>query len=108
METIADARLPDQPLIYVNERFERLTGYRREEILGTNCRFLQGPNPHRDTVDEIRRALAEERECMVEILNYRTNGTPFWNRLSITPVRDPIPTNRRDTVSSHRQKSRHS
>ena len=86
--TIADARLPDQPLIYVNDGFERLTGYRREEILGSNCRFLQGPNPQKETIDEIRRALAEERECMVEIRNYRKDGTPFWNRLSITPVRD--------------------
>jgi len=86
--TIADARLPDRPLIYVNEGFERLTGYRREEILGRNCRLLQGPSPHQDTVDEIRRALAEERECMVEIRNFRKDGSPFWNRLSITPVRD--------------------
>lgn len=86
--TIADARLPDRPLIYVNEGFERLTGYRREEILGTNCRFLQGLDPQRETVDVIRRALMEERECMVEIRNYRKDGTPFWNRLSITPVRD--------------------
>ena len=86
--TIADARLPDRPLIYVNEGFERLTGYRREEILGRNCRLLQGPNPDQNVVDEIRRALAAERECMVEIRNYRQDGRPFWNRLSITPVRD--------------------
>ena len=86
--TIADARLPDRPLIYVNEGFERLTGYCREEILGTNCRFLQGLDPQPETVDVIRRALVEERECMVEIRNYRKDGTPFWNRLSITPVRD--------------------
>lgn len=86
--SIADARLPDRPLIYVNEGFERLTGYSREEILGTNCRFLQGLDPQPETVGEIRRALGEERECMVEILNYRKDGTPFWNRLSITPVRD--------------------
>jgi PAS domain S-box-containing protein len=86
--TIADARLPDQPLIYVNEGFERLTGYRREEVLGRNCRFLQGPAPDVGTVDEIGRALAAERECTVEIQNFRKDGTPFWNRLSITPVRD--------------------
>ena len=86
--TIADARLPDRPLIYVNEGFERLTGYRREEILGTNCRFLQGQDRPTETVDEIRHALTEERECTVEIRNYRKDGTPFWNRLSITPVRD--------------------
>lgn len=86
--TIADARLPDRPLIYVNDGFERLTGYAAEEVLGRNCRFLQGDNTDPDTVDELRRALTEGRECSVEILNHSKDGTPFWNRLSITPVRD--------------------
>lgn len=86
--TIADARLPDRPLIYVNEGFERVTGYPAAEVLGRNCRFLQGPDTDPSAVAEIRAAVAEERECVVEILNYRRDGTPFWNRLSITPVRD--------------------
>lgn len=86
--TIADARLPDRPLIYVNDGFERLTGYRAGDILGSNCRFLQGDETDPATRDEIRQALREERPCTVEILNYRRDGTPFWNRLSITPVRD--------------------
>jgi PAS domain S-box-containing protein len=87
--TIADARAPGRPLIYVNEGFERMTGYPVAEALGRNCRFLQGPGTDAAAVAEIRAALAECRECRVEILNYRKDGTAFWNRLSITPVREP-------------------
>jgi PAS domain S-box-containing protein len=86
--TIADARLPGRPLIYVNEGFERLTGYSADEALGRNCRFLQGRGSDPETVESIRRALRDERDCTVEILNFRKDGTPFWNRLSITPVND--------------------
>ena len=86
--TISDARIPANPLIYANSGFERLTGYSVESIIGKNCRFLQGPGTDPAAAEEIRRALREQRECVVEILNYRKDGTPFWNRLSITPVRD--------------------
>ena len=86
--TIADARLPARPLIYANDGFERLTGYPVREVLGRNCRFLQGPESNPTSVAEIRAAIAEQRECIVEILNYRRDGSSFWNRLSITPVRD--------------------
>jgi sigma-B regulation protein RsbU (phosphoserine phosphatase) len=86
--TIADARLPDRPLIYANVGFERLTGYPVSEVLGRNCRFLQGPDTNPAAVAEIRAAVAAERECVVEILNYRRDGSSFWNRLSISPVRD--------------------
>lgn len=86
--TIADARQPDRPLIYVNQGFERMTGYPVADVLGRNCRFLQGPETDPAAVAEIRAALAEQRECLVEILNYRKDGTTFWNRLSITPLRD--------------------
>ncbi len=86
--TIADARLPDMPLIYANGGFERLTGYAIGDVLGRNCRFLQGPDTDPEAADEIRRAIRGERECVVEILNYRKDGSTFWNRLSITPVRD--------------------
>ncbi len=86
--TIADARLPDRPLIYANEGFEHMTGYSVAEVLGRNCRFLQGPGSDAAAVAAIRAAVAGERECIVEILNYRRDGTTFWNRLSITPVRD--------------------
>jgi PAS domain S-box-containing protein len=86
--TIADARLPARPLIYANDGFERLTGYPVGEVLGRNCRFLQGPESDPTAVPEIRAAIAEQRECIVEILNYRRDGSSFWNRLSVTPVRD--------------------
>jgi PAS domain S-box-containing protein len=86
--TIADAGQPDQPLIYVNKGFELLTGYAADNVLGTNCRFLQGKDTDPRTVAEIRRAVEDGRECVVEILNYRKDGRPFWNRLSITPIMD--------------------
>jgi sigma-B regulation protein RsbU (phosphoserine phosphatase) len=86
--TIADARQAGRPLIYVNDGFERLTGYSAAEVLGRNCRFLQGPATDPVAVAEIRDAIAAPRECIVEILNYRRDGTTFWNRLSITPVRN--------------------
>jgi PAS domain S-box-containing protein len=86
--TIADIRLPDEPLIYVNEGFERLTLYSASEIIGRNCRFLQGSETDRSVVAELREAIQARRECSVEILNYRKDGVPFWNRLSLTPVRN--------------------
>lgn len=86
--TIADARLPDHPLIYINAGFERLTGYSAAEVLGRNCRFLQGSGTDPDTVETLRQAIRAQREVTVQLLNYRKDGTPFWNRLSITPVRD--------------------
>lgn len=86
--TISDPSQPGHPLIYVNSGFERLTGYTRESVLGRNCRFLQGPGTDPDATEAIRKAIAEETECTVEILNYRKDDSPFWNRLSITPVRD--------------------
>jgi PAS domain S-box-containing protein len=88
--TISDFRLPDNPLIYANAGFERLTGYAVQDVLGKNCRFLQGPGTDQSTVDVIRHAIREERECTVEILNYRKDGSTFWNRLSITPLRDAV------------------
>lgn len=86
--TIVDARVAEQPLIYVNAGFERLTGYAREDVLGRNCRFLQGAGTDAQTISELRDSIEAARECTVEILNYRKDGVPFWNRLSITPVRD--------------------
>ena len=85
---IADARRPDMPLIYVNSGFERITGYAADSVLGKNCRLLQGPGTDPAAAAEIRRAIAEKRECLAGILNYRKDGAPFWNLLSITPVHD--------------------
>jgi PAS domain S-box-containing protein len=86
--TISDARQPDNPIIYANAGFERLTGYAPHEVVGRNCRFLQGPGSDPDAVREIRAAIQGGHPCTVELLNYRQDGTFFWNRLAITPLRD--------------------
>ncbi|WP_293242922.1 PAS domain-containing protein [Microcoleus sp. PH2017_25_DOB_D_A] len=85
---IADAKAPDCPIIYCNPAFERITGYCAGEVLGRNCRFLQGPDTDRTTVAKIREALREGIALQVTIKNYRKDGTPFWNKLSLSPVRD--------------------
>lgn len=84
--TIADATQPDEPIIYANEGFSTLTGYSRERVLDNNCRFLQGEGTDDAKVAEIRSALNAERSIRTEILNYRVDGTPFWNKLTISPV----------------------
>ena len=86
--TVADANQPEEPLVYANEAFERLTGYDRQGVLGRNCRFLQGDGTDEETVARIRRAIDDERPVSVELLNYRADGTPFWNQLDIVPIRD--------------------
>jgi two-component system, cell cycle sensor histidine kinase and response regulator CckA len=85
---ITDPNQPDNPIIDVNAGFEELSGYTRGDILGRNCRFLQGPNTDPDTVGQVREAIQSGQPCHVEILNYRRDSTPFWNELSISPVRD--------------------
>ncbi|MEX2290796.1 MAG: SpoIIE family protein phosphatase [Mycobacteriales bacterium] len=86
--TISDPRLPDNPLVFVNPAFERTTGYSREEAQGRNCRFLQGPATDPAAVQRIRDALAADEQAKVTLLNYRKDGTPFWNELSLSPVHD--------------------
>ncbi len=85
---IADPRLPDCPLIYVNEAFLHMTGYTEAEVLGRNCRFLQGPDTNPSAVQELREAVTHERRCQTLILNYRKNGTKFWNEITVSPVLD--------------------
>jgi len=86
---ITDAAQPDQPIIYVNARFEKITGYSAAEALGKNPRFLQGTDQDQKGGQEIRRALKEQRECRVLLRNYRKDGGPFWNDLTVAPVRGP-------------------
>jgi PAS domain S-box-containing protein len=85
---IADARRADLPIVYVNRGFERLTGYKFEEVRGRNCRFLQGTASDPDVVAQLRAAIAEQREVQVTVLNYAKSGRPFWNDLEVAPVRD--------------------
>ena len=85
---VTDPRQPDNPIVLANRAFLDLTGYGPDEVIGRNCRFLQGEATDPETVAEVRRAAAEGRECMVELLNYRKDGSAFWNRLFISPVRD--------------------
>jgi PAS domain S-box-containing protein len=83
---IADCKQPDLPLVYVTSAFEQQTGYAPAEAIGTNCRFLQGPDTDPKDVAAISRAIAEARSLTIDILNYRKDGTPFWNRLRLRPV----------------------
>lgn len=85
---IADASLPDLPIVYVNKAFTVMTGYSQEEVIGQNCRILQGRDSDSDVVAQIRRHLNEQHEVHVTLCNYRKDGTPFWNDLHISPVRD--------------------
>jgi len=83
---IADMRKPDCPLIYVNEAFTRITGYSRELVIGFNCRFLQGPDTDPEEVRRIRQALDQGELYTGELINYRHDGSRFWNRLTLSPV----------------------
>ena len=85
---ITDAVQPDNPIVNVNDSFLRITGYAREDVLGRNCRFLQGPKTDPVAIERIRSALRNGTSCRVELLNYRKDGTSFWNSLSISPIRD--------------------
>ena len=86
---IVDPHQPDCPLVYVNSGFEKMTGYCGEEVLGRNCRFLQGPQTEPEALDMLREALLNRVYCKVTLLNYRKDGSTFWNDLQITPVLDP-------------------
>jgi PAS domain S-box-containing protein len=86
--TLSDPDLPDNPIVYANSVFERMTGYSREEIIGHNCRFLQGADREQPGLDAIRAALREHHPVEVTLRNYRKDGTLFHNRLSIQPLRD--------------------
>ncbi|HEY9623771.1 MAG TPA: PAS domain-containing protein [Crinalium sp.] len=83
---ITDPGQLDNPIIYANPAFLRITGYELDEVLGQNCRFLQGADTDQNTVAQIRQAIAEQREISTTILNYRKDGRPFWNELKITPI----------------------
>ena len=84
--SLSDPDLPDYPLVYVNEAWEDHTGYPVEAAIGRNPRFLQGPGTDPETVERLSTAIANEVQITVEIRNYRRDGTPFWNELTVAPV----------------------
>lgn len=85
---ICAPRQTDNPIILANRAFLDLTGYQKDEVIGRNCRFLQGPLTDRGAIDSLRAAIADAREVEVELLNYRKDGSAFWNRVSLSPVHD--------------------
>ena len=86
--TVSDPGREDNPLVWCNQAFTRLTGYSADEAIGRNCRFLQGENTDQEAVAKVRRALEEGRSVTEVLLNYRKDGSAFWNEVFISPVTD--------------------
>lgn len=86
---LADPGQPDMPLVFVNRAFCHLTGYEPDEIVGRNCRFLQGAATDRTEIDRLRAAVVAREDFSTELYNYRRDGTGFWNALNLSPVFDP-------------------
>jgi len=85
---LSDPRLPDNPIVYASPGFYVLTGYTQDQVLGRNCRFLQGPGTDPRAVDIIRKAIASGSDATTCILNYKSDGTPFWNQFFVAALRD--------------------
>mmetsp|Transcript_31923 Transcript_31923/g.35366 ORF Transcript_31923/g.35366 Transcript_31923/m.35366 type:complete len:361 (-) Transcript_31923:429-1511(-) len=85
---ISDPSLPDNPIVYVSQGFLDLTGYKLDQVLGRNCRFLQGPGTDQSAVEVIRRGIREGVDTSVCLLNYKADGTPFWNQFFVAALRD--------------------
>jgi PAS domain S-box-containing protein len=85
---ISDPTLPDNPIVYVSQGFLDLTGYSLDQVLGRNCRFLQGPGTDQSAVDVIRKGIEEGIDTSVCLLNYKADGTPFWNQFFVAALRD--------------------
>lgn len=85
---ITDPSLQDNPIVFASDDFLTLTGYSREDVLGRNCRFLQGQNTSKEKVDLIRKGVATGDDVSVTLVNYTADGTPFWNKLFVAALRD--------------------
>ncbi|WP_416148652.1 EAL domain-containing protein [Salipaludibacillus sp. HK11] len=83
---ITNPHLPDHPIIYVNKQFETITGYKKEEVLFTNCRFLQGEETNQEDIDQIRKAIKNSTSTSVTLKNYKKDGSIFWNHFIISPI----------------------
>lgn len=86
---VTDPHKPDNPVIYISEGFSRLTGYEFDDIVGKNCRFLQGAETSKEDVTRIADAIKNEKDCSVNLLNYKKDGTPFINEFFLTTLRTP-------------------
>ncbi len=84
--TLSDPMQDDNPLVYVNQAFLNMTGYSEEEVIGRNCRFLQGPDTSPEAVEKLKHTCSQLRSDTVELINYRKDGSMFWNRLSVAPL----------------------
>lgn len=87
--TLSDPDQPDNPIVYANAAFEFITGYEADEILGRNCRFLQGEDRDQPEVGRIQDALRDHQPVTVTLRNYRKDGTLFYNRFTVRPLFDP-------------------
>jgi PAS domain S-box-containing protein len=85
---VTDPNLPGNPIIFVNPAFTRMTGYRASDVVGKNCRLLQGRDTERATIDRLRKAISGRKSVSVTIRNYRKDGRTFWNELTVNPVVD--------------------
>jgi PAS domain S-box len=85
---VTDPSLPDNPIVYATQGFLNLTGYSLDQVLGRNCRFLQGPETDPKAVEKIRKSIDEGTDMSVCLLNYRVDGTTFWNQFFIAALRD--------------------
>lgn len=83
---VTDPAQPDNPIIFANQAFLALTGYEQDEVIGRNCRFLQGPHTDKEALRHVQRALERHHEVCVEVLNYRKDGSTFWNELFLAPL----------------------
>ena len=85
---VTDPRQPDNPIILANQAFLDLCGFTAQEVIGSNCRFLQGPRTDPTAITALKAAIAAGEEATVELLNYRRDGSTFWNQIWISPIHD--------------------
>lgn len=83
---LSDPLQEDNPIIHANKKFYEITGYTPEEILGKNCRFMQGEGSDKETLAKVKKDIEDKKPCRHVVLNYRKDGTPFWNELYIAPI----------------------